>query len=267
MNAAADPLSVSASVPLWIILALVLAVLTASLVAGIRFARNRKNEFARLGQVPPCPLLVSDILLLGLVLAVCVAFRQSQLMPLAAVAGSVILYQLRGTFAFAYWRFDVAELWSCCKAGWRGYLMVIVPLTVIALLVAGVCRIFGLKFTQPQVELFLSLKTPAQISLFLFFAVIVAPLWEEITFRGVLYPFLKKHLPMGAAMLLSSLLWAAIHLHWPVLLPFTFLGCALCFLYEQTGRLGHTIAVHAIFNLMTVLLLLFLRHYGDWQAY
>ncbi|MDR0533357.1 MAG: CPBP family intramembrane metalloprotease [Verrucomicrobiales bacterium] len=256
--------------PIWIaaiVDVLLLAAFIFSLVFNIRFVANRKTEFAQLGKIPANPLMLSDVLMLACAIVLSYSLGLPQIMPLLAVGGALLLYHLHGVNAFSYWQFDHREFWFYGKQGLRGYVTILLPLTVIALLVAGLCKLLGVQFTQPQVEVFLGLKGVRQILLFVFFAVIVAPIWEEVAFRGVLYPFLKKHLPMGWAMVLSSAVWAAIHLHWPVLLPFTFLGCALCFLYEKTGKLGCNIVLHAIFNLTSTLLLLFLKHYGNWQAY
>jgi membrane protease YdiL (CAAX protease family) len=241
---------------------LLLAALTVSLVSGIRFIANRKTILARRGRVPACPLTGGDLLLLGGALGLAGACRLAWLLPLLAVGGAVILYRRRGVNALAYWRWQPAALPFYARQGLRGYLLLLLPLTVSALLVAGLCQWLGVNFTQPQVELFMELRHPRQIGWFLFLAVIVAPVWEEVVFRGALYPYLKQHLPAGWAALLSSAAWAAIHLHWPVLPPFTLLGCALCFLYEQTGKLGCPVALHAIFNLTSMLLLLLLKSMG-----
>ena len=246
------------------------AALGVSLVLLIFFVINRKLEFARLGQVPRSPFMVGDVLLLAALLVSVRAFNHpllSSVLPLLAICGVILTYQIRGVPAFIYWRLELREIFAYFKTGFKFYLTIILPLILIAAAVMLVCRHFGVKFTQPQVELFVQLKSPGQIITFLLFAVIIAPLWEEMLFRGALYPFLKKFMPFGWAMLLSSLVWAIIHLHWPVILPFTFLGCALCFVYEQTGKLGNAIAVHVIFNLTSSLLLLFLKHYGNWQAF
>jgi membrane protease YdiL (CAAX protease family) len=246
---------------------LLLTALTSSLILNLRLITNRKTEFTRPGKIPASPLTLSDILLLGAAIALACALNQPQLLPLITVGGAITLHHLHHTNAFSHWQLNPLEFWYYTKQGLRGYLTIILPLTALALLVAGTCKLFGAKFTQPQVELFLELKNARQITHFILFAVIIAPIWEEITFRGTLYPFLKKHLPTGWAMILSSTTWAAIHLHWPVLLPFTLLGCALCLLYEKTGKLGCNIALHAIFNLTSSLLLLLLKHYGDWHTY
>jgi membrane protease YdiL (CAAX protease family) len=241
---------------------LLLAALLVSLVSGIRFIVNRKTILARRGRVPACPLTVSDLLLLGGALGLAGVWHLTWLLPLLAVGGAVILYRRRGVNALAYWRCRRAALPFYARQGLRGYLLILLPFTVSALLVAGLCQWLGVRFTQPQVDWFMELHSGRQIAGFLFLAVIIAPVWEEVIFRGVLYPFLKQRLPAGWAAVLSAAVWAATHLHWPVLLPFTLLGCALCLLYERTGKLGCPVALHAIFNLTSLLLLFFLKSMG-----
>ncbi|MDR1190878.1 MAG: CPBP family intramembrane metalloprotease [Verrucomicrobiales bacterium] len=240
----------------------ILAALVCSLWLNLRFIASRRANRAASGQVPPCPLTVGDLLIFAALTAATLTVRSPLLLALMVTAGAALLYRRRD--ALGYWRFKLSETGAYLRDGLRGYLTVLLPLTLIVLPVSLLCERLGVDFTQPVIGLFLDLHSPLKITLFILTAVIVAPLWEEIVFRGVLYPWLKKYLPARWAMLLSSSAWAASHLHWPALLPFTFLGCALCFFYEQTGRLGVTVALHAIFNLTTVLLLLLLNHHGNW---
>lgn len=87
-------------------------------------------------------------------------------------------------------------------------------------------------------------------------AVIVAPLAEEIIFRGYFYGVLKRFIGLPWAMILTAALFAAVHLN-AAALPALFV-LALCFTlaYEVTGSLLVAIVMHALFNLTTLLVLL-----------
>ena len=106
---------------------------------------------------------------------------------------------------------------------------------------------------KPQEMVAILLEThslPLLLGLFVLL-VILAPVAEELIFRGCLYRFLKGTLPVSAAVLISSLLFGAIHLHLaglPVLVAF---GALLCLVYERTGSLKTPILLHAFFNLNT----------------
>lgn len=80
--------------------------------------------------------------------------------------------------------------------------------------------------------------------------VIVAPIAEELVFRGLLYRSLKGGMPRFVAVLLSSALFAVLHgtIMWMI---YTFLlGILLCALYERTRSLWACIACHMAFNIM-----------------
>jgi len=51
----------------------------------------------------------------------------------------------------------------------------------------------------------------AELALTLPAAVLLAPLWEELFFRGLLLDRLRRHMPVPAVVLLSSLLFALVH--------------------------------------------------------
>lgn len=87
-----------------------------------------------------------------------------------------------------------------------------------------------------------------------FTAVVLAPVAEEVLFRGVALPALARCMGAFKASLLVSFLFAAIHFNvagFPVL--FT-LGLALAVAYLRTGSLLVSIVLHMTFNLATVIL-------------
>ena len=100
---------------------------------------------------------------------------------------------------------------------------------------------------QPLVRLIL-----AERGFFLFWlgllAVVLAPLVEEMFFRGFFYPALKNKIKMPAAILLSSLLFSLAHFELVGLLPIFALGVLLAWSYEQTGQLMVPILIHALHN-------------------
>jgi membrane protease YdiL (CAAX protease family) len=85
-------------------------------------------------------------------------------------------------------------------------------------------------------------------------AVIVAPITEEILFRGFLYGTLRRYAGPLVAILGSALIFASLH-ETQTFLPILVIGALLAFLYERTGSLIAPIAAHAVNNLYTFLLL------------
>lgn len=88
-------------------------------------------------------------------------------------------------------------------------------------------------------------------------AVIVAPLVEEVIFRGYLYAVIKRFSDRFLAALTTSLLFALIHGTVPGLLPLFALAIILCIAYEMTGSLWAPISIHALFNGVQTAVMLF----------
>jgi len=83
----------------------------------------------------------------------------------------------------------------------------------------------------------------------------LAPLAEEILFRGILYPWLKHVSSPRLALWVSALCFAAVHMNLVTFLPLLVLALALTVLYERTGNLLAPITAHALFNGMNFFVL------------
>lgn len=87
----------------------------------------------------------------------------------------------------------------------------------------------------------------------------LAPLLEELTFRGLLFPALKRHMPWVAAAALSGLAFAAIHPQGPLLwVSLGALGFAGAVSAQYTGSLIPAIVMHALNNASVLTLALVL---------
>jgi len=75
-----------------------------------------------------------------------------------------------------------------------------------------------------------------------------APLAEELLFRGILYVSIKQAGYPRLAWWGVALLFGLSHGHLPTLLPLSFFGLALAWLYERTGSLLAPLVAHAGFN-------------------
>lgn len=78
--------------------------------------------------------------------------------------------------------------------------------------------------------------------------IFIAPIGEEIIFRGILYPTIKRFGHPQLALWITSILFGAIHANLATLIPLTGLAVLLVYLYEYTGNLLTCIAVHCVFN-------------------
>ena len=94
-------------------------------------------------------------------------------------------------------------------------------------------------------------KKTSYLSAF-FFGVLVAPLTEEIVFRGIVLKGLLAHGSQNRAIIWSAILFGLIHLN-PWQLPAAFiLGLVFAHWVIQTGSLWPAILGHALHNLLSV---------------
>jgi membrane protease YdiL (CAAX protease family) len=80
------------------------------------------------------------------------------------------------------------------------------------------------------------------------FTIGLAPVGEEILFRGILYPTIKQAGFPKIALWVTSLAFAAIHLNVETFIPLLVLALLLTLLYEKTNNLLAPITAHAVFN-------------------
>lgn len=85
--------------------------------------------------------------------------------------------------------------------------------------------------------------------------VVVAPVAEEVIFRGFLYGKLRNRLSIIPAMLIVSLLFAVLHGQWNVGVNVFALSLVLCGLREITGTIYSGIIVHMLKNALAFYLL------------
>lgn len=95
---------------------------------------------------------------------------------------------------------------------------------------------------------------PGLMILFVFTLVVLAPICEEIFFRGYMYPALRNRMGMQPAMILNGILFAAAHFDLVGFLPRLLLGYGLCYLFERNHTLAGPITGHALYNGLIVLL-------------
>ena len=138
-------------------------------------------------------------------------------------------------------------------------LIIAVALGLNWLCAAGIERFAGVEPSdQELVKCFTDSSTPLGFRLALGFLVLFeAPLFEEPLFRGVLFRGFAAALPVWAAMALSGVLFAIVHVNAASFLALCFLGCAFAELYRRTGTILAPMTAHALFNAANLALLPF----------
>ena len=84
-------------------------------------------------------------------------------------------------------------------------------------------------------------------------AIFLAPIFEEIIFRGMVYGGLRKDRGVLVSVLLSALLFTIVHptISWP---PVFALGVCCAYAYEKTESLLSPILIHFLFNVVAIVL-------------
>lgn len=151
-----------------------------------------------------------------------------------------------------------SDLFAACLhllAVWPLVLGTIIVTTVVAQLVSQ--WMTGQDFQMPQHEALKEMSEhpdlPLQILLVLL-AVVVAPLTEEMIFRGLFQTMIRSYLGRPwLAIVVTSVLFAMVHgdpAHWPALFV---LALGLGYAYEKSGSLFRPIFMHALFNGIAIL--------------
>jgi len=117
-------------------------------------------------------------------------------------------------------------------------------------------RVFGIDPDMQEVAHLISDSQAWTRVGFILLAVVVAPFYEELIFRGVFFSYLSRRVGLAGSTIAVSLIFAFIHFHIPSMLPLFLLSIVLCLAYWRTGSLWTNIGVHALFNGVTIMLLI-----------
>ncbi len=160
------------------------------------------------------------------------------------------------------------------------------PLTLVAAVIVAVAALVPTSFlaelssrihaVDPQWVLFYQKNLPGHwpgIALAAVTVVVVAPLAEELLFRGVVYRLARRTWGPWPAALVSALAFGLIHGEPWFLFGLIGLGLLFAFLYETTGSLLATVIAHGVHNGISLALMVAQRdelgdsldpHAQDW---
>ena len=142
--------------------------------------------------------------------------------------------------------------WLCdCARGALGY-MAVIPVCY-ALLAVGMSVVPEAWQETHRVLIAVGEASVAWRLAILVSTVLLAPLAEELLFRGLLQSMLRRWMNTWLAIALTSLVFAAMHVgQWHAMGAIAALSVALGYNYERTGRLLPAIVMHALFNAVNV---------------
>lgn len=179
-------------------------------------------------------------------------FPQLAAEPLAVVLPQALGYVVTLFFMMLVVRRSTrAPFWQAVKWRW--------PARMYVYVVAGIALSLGIQIGSSVLPIPKSLpideffKTTHAAWVLAIFGVLIAPLFEELFFRGFLYPALYRRIGFIAALVLTSVLFAFTHegqlAHaWAPLLVLFVVGMVLTYVRERTGSVAKSFLVHAGYN-------------------
>lgn len=177
---------------------------------------------------------------------------ETTLMDIAAL--SVIIYLVRrygGTWRSLGFRTPLSGIWREIMAGAAAY-VAIFPIFIGALVVLVVAaKLAGYEPPpHPLIYIFLEEEktNPFLVGYSIFLASVIAPVLEEIFFRGFLYPVIRRYWGVFWAAALTAVIFAAIHRNLFAFLPIVVLGSGLAYIYEKRRSLAAPITMHLLHN-------------------
>lgn len=82
----------------------------------------------------------------------------------------------------------------------------------------------------------------------------LAPLCEELFFRGLLFRGMRGFWTLTPSLLASGLIFGLFHFNLGVVLPFTLIGIVFAWSNEQSGSIYTSIAAHGAVNSLSFVL-------------
>ena len=130
-------------------------------------------------------------------------------------------------------------------------------LAVVGLLWQNILNALGVVIEQQDlIDIFAEEESPALLILMTLLAITLAPITEELIFRGGIFRYMRTRTPRWVALLVPALLFGALHANLASFVPLVALGIILSLAYERTGSIIVPIVAHGLFNLNTILLIL-----------
>ncbi len=159
----------------------------------------------------------------------------------------VLLARRRGITA-ADLGFEVPQAWRYVAIGLLGAWGILIVYTGIVIVIA---ELVGSDLAWLREGNALDLPDSPTVAVWITLGigiVVIAPLSEELFFRGFLFRAVEAFSHPWVAVAVSGLAFGLVHLNVSVLLPFWAIGALFAWIYRVTGSIWTPIVTHAIFN-------------------
>jgi CAAX protease family protein len=137
--------------------------------------------------------------------------------------------------------------WRWPRSSWPLYLLIGIALSVTVLALAHVLPQPG---HVPFQDFF---RTRGSAWILTIFGLLIAPPAEELFFRGLLFPALRKKLNLLWSVLITALAFTALHgsqygYYWSLLIGMFIVGAVLTLVRERANSLAASVIVHVAYN-------------------
>ena len=110
---------------------------------------------------------------------------------------------------------------------------------------------------QDFAKILLMVDSYGELFLAVIMGVVLAPLGEEIFFRGLFYPALRRRFGAAWGIVITALFFSALHFDLYRLLPIAVGGIGLTYLYEKTRNIWTSIIAHGVWNGIMIALIFY----------
>ena len=156
-----------------------------------------------------------------------------------------------------YFQFNFLPIKDSFFQGFKGFLMII-PFVLLVSLIMNLL-VDNQNGSNPLLEIVLNSNNYLSFLLLFLTTTFLAPIFEEIIFRGVLLPILSREFGIILGITISAFIFALAHLSIGEMIPLFTLGIGLGTTRLISGRLSSSVIMHSLWNGMTFLNLFLLR--------
>ncbi len=174
----------------------------------------------------------------------------------------IVYYQIKslnGEFLFKndYFQFNGLPIKDAIIHGVKGWLMIIPFVLLVSLIMNSL--IDNQNGSNPLLEIVLNNNNYLSFILLFLTTTLLAPLFEEIIFRGILLPILSRDFGRILGISISAFIFALAHLSISEMPPLLVLGIGLGITRIVSGSLLSSVIMHSLWNGFTFLNLFLLR--------
>ena len=165
----------------------------------------------------------------------------------------------------ALWKRTSAELgfrvpnWREAGIGVLGFAAMLVIVQGLSVVIQTLAQVHH---QQAPVQLLRAIRQPATLTFFVFFAIVIAPVIEELAFRVFLFNAAHSYLRFWPAAAISGIFFGFAHADPYAFAPLVLGGMVLCKVYDYTRNAWISMISHGLFNGTTIFALLALQQAG-----